>query len=211
MTRAELLAEMADRAARRGGRRGGIHAHFVAQADLRPEYPWPVKFGARDVATQAVVHLSNALKERADIVPVESDWFVYQGIKTSADAYTLRLQRRLTPEQRSRLASEGASTGDPIMELPAGVEQEEPWRSYPDFLASSPEPTAILYGALDQLDYKNLVWIGRDDKAPKAVIQSLERLRPVLATRYDMAGIPTERWYETARPRDRQRMGSARR
>lgn len=203
LSRAELLEEMGRRAAARGGRRGGIHVHSVSQTDLRPEHPWPVKFGARDVATRVVAHLAQALGRDTNVVPLQDDWIVYQGIKTSADAYTPRLQRRLTAAQRAALEARGASTGDPIMELPAGWEDTEPWRSHRHLLARSPEPTAILYAALDDADYTNLVWIGRSDDPPREVIEKLEMWRPVLTTRYDMVGLPPERWFETARPRDR--------
>lgn len=203
LTRAELLAEMEGRVNARGGRRRGIHAHSVLQADLRAQYPWPVKFGARDIATRAVGHLAGLLSSDELVVPLGEDWIVYQGIKTSADAYTARLQRRLTPSQQSALATAGAKTGDPIMELPAGAEGAEPWRRHTEFLARSPEPTAILYGAIDDGDYTNLVWIGREDRVPSDVVAALELWRPVLSTRFDMAGIPAERWYETARPRER--------
>ncbi len=203
MSRAQLLDEMARRSAARGGRRSGIHAHSVRQADLRPEYPWPVKFGERDVAALAVAHLARGLEEGAN-VPLAEDWVVYQGIKTSADAYTERLQRRLPPEVRRRLAGLGATTGSPIMELPPSSEQAEPWRSHRWLLARSPEPTAILYAAIDEADYSNLVWIGRGDDPPAEVVAALEFWRPVLSTRYDMVGIPADRWFETARPRDRK-------
>lgn len=204
MTRAELLAEMARRRGRRQGRKDGIHVHDLAQSELRPEHPWPVKFSGRDLPSRVVAHLVRVFDDNPAVVALADDWVVYQGIKTSADAYTERLQRRLSASDRSALARVGAVTGSPIMELPSGFENREPWQRYPRLLARSPEPTAILYGAVDEADYTNLVWIGRGDDVPADVIQELEPWWPVLATRYDMAGIPSDRWYETARPRDRR-------
>ena len=57
--------------------------------------------------------------------PVEllgQGWSIFRGIETAADAYTARIQRRLPAEVKERLEAEGRLTGDPIMELPAGVE-----------------------------------------------------------------------------------------
>ena len=120
--RHELLDEMARRASGRAGRRSGIHVHDVPQAALRPEYPWPVKFGARDVATRVVAHLQELLDaERAE--PLERSWKVFQGIQTGADAFTRRIDKRLSPGNRAALREAGAEFGDPILELPPGMER----------------------------------------------------------------------------------------
>lgn len=87
MTRAELLDEMASRFAGRRGRRRGIHVHELAQAALRGDVPWPVKFGSRDVAARAVAHLAGRLADPASAVePLAESWKVFQGIQTGADA-----------------------------------------------------------------------------------------------------------------------------
>jgi hypothetical protein len=199
--RHELLEEMARRASGRAGRRSGVHVHDVRQDSLRPEYPWPVKHSVRDVPARVVAHLQNLLDEgRAE--PLARRWFVFQGIKTAADAYTQRLQRRLTPAVKRQLAEAGAVTGSPILELPAGAEKEPPWAQHPDLLARSPEPQAILYGVLDESNYTSLVWLPRGAEAPPAVRTALERWRPVLETRFDILSDPSRNWWEAARPRD---------
>ena len=200
VTRDELLEEMARRAEGRAGRRAGIHVHDLEQASLRADRPWPVKFGSKDVATLVVAHLQDQLdQDRCE--PLEQRWLVFQGIKTSADAYSARIQKRLSAATRAQLAAAGARTGDPIMELPPGAESREPWVSNPGLLVRSPEPRAILYGTVDPDDYSNLVVLRQEP--PTAVRVALERWRPVLETRYDAAG---RAWWETARPRDAQKM-----
>ncbi|HEX6701578.1 MAG TPA: N-6 DNA methylase [Gaiellaceae bacterium] len=101
-----LLEEMALRAGGRAGRRGGVHVHDVPQTALRPEYPWPVKFGAKDLATRVVAHLQGLLDEK-EAEPLEQSWKVFQGIQTGADAYTRRIDKRLTAEDRAALAQRG--------------------------------------------------------------------------------------------------------
>jgi hypothetical protein len=126
------------------------------------------------------------------VEPLESSWVVYQGIKTGADAYTIRLQRRLTAEAKAALAARGMKTGDPILEVPPGSEARSPWSENRSLLAVSPEPRAILYGAVDDDDHVNLIWIGRNDNPPPEVVGALEPWRSVLATRFDMVGIPRQ-------------------
>ena len=76
------------------------------------------------------------------------------------------------------------------MELPPGKENEAPWSDHPEVLARSVEPHAILYGALDEMDYTSLVWLGRGDDTPPDVIEELEKWRPVLAYRAEIARNP---------------------
>jgi hypothetical protein len=203
MTRAELLAEMADRAARRGGRRGGIHAHSVSQDDLKPEYPWPVKVSSRDISGQAVRHLAAALEDSSIAVePISTSWKAIRGIETAADAYSRRIDRRLTPEQRAQLVSAGLQLGDPVMELPPGSETREPWRSAEGFLGKSPESRAILWAAFDDADYVSLVRITKSEPPPSSVVAALEPWKPLLASRAGFAGFERP-WWETHRSRDR--------
>jgi hypothetical protein len=198
--REELLAEMARRARGRAGRSKGIHVHDVPQTDLRPEHPWPVKFAAGDLPARVVVHLQTQLDAEAALVePLIVAWKVFQGIQTGADAYTARIQRRLTPEAKQQLAAAGARTGDPILELPPGAERRSPWREHPELLARSPESRAILYGAFDDADFGWLVLL-RDDP-PDDVLVALEPWRPVLGTRAEIARNPRRRWWEAAWPR----------
>lgn len=202
-----LLTEMAKRARGKAGRKDGIHVHDVAQSALEADRPWPVKHAAEDMAARAVAHLQRLLDdESAPVEPLSERWNVFQGIKTGADAYTARLQKRLTSDVKRALEVAGARTGDPILELPPGREQQLPWREHPELLARSPESRAILYGAIDDEDYVSLLWVGRDDPTPGHVVAALEPWRPVLATRFDMLSDPSRRWWETARTRDRSQM-----
>lgn len=203
--RERLLEMMASRAAGRAGRSKGILVHSVRQDRLRSARPWPVKHAPRDVAARVVAHLQAGLDDAA--VPVErfaERWAISQGIQTGADAYTARIQRRLSERTRSLLASAGAQTGDPILELPAGVQQRPPWRDRPQILARTPEPRALLYGAIDEADHKNLVWLRRDDSPSKEILDALEPWREVLRTRAEFARNARRHWWETAWPRDRE-------
>lgn len=198
-----LLEQMAARAAGRAGRRNGIHVHRVRQARLEAAYPWPIKHGARDVAVQVVAHLDRTLADvDVAVEPLGVRWNVVRGIETAADAYTARIQKRLPPETKRRLEVEGMRTGDPIMELPPGVEHERPWSEAAHLVARSPESRAILYGAIDASDYGNLVWIDREEEIPESVVSALEK-RAVLATRAEVARNAKRRWFETAWPRDK--------
>ncbi len=202
--RDRLLAEMARRAAGRAGRAGGIHVHRLRQHELVHDRPWPIKHARRDVAARVVAHLDSALaEEEGPVEPLARRWAIFQGIQTGADAYTARIQRRVGDEVKRRLEEEGRRTGDPILELPPGREDEAPWREHPELLARNPEARAVLYGALDDGDYTSLVWIGRGDPVPADVVRALEPWRPVLATRAEFARNPRRRWFETGWPRDR--------
>ncbi|MBA2567626.1 MAG: hypothetical protein H0V08_07550, partial [Thermoleophilaceae bacterium] len=202
-----LLAEMGHRADGRAGRRRGIHVHSIRQDELVAERPWPIKHAARDVAARVVAHLQQALDSaEAPVERLAERWEIFQGIQTGADAYTARIQRRLPGEVKDRLAAAGASTGDPILELPPGTEHQPPWRDHPEVLARSPESRALLYGAIDEDDYGSLVWLGRDDDVPEPVVSALERWRQVLATRAEIARNPRRHWWETAWPRDKAKL-----
>lgn len=151
-----LLEEMEKRAAGRAGRRGGIHVHDIAQASLVADRPWPVKFGAKDVATLVVAHLQGQLDE-GRCEPLERSWKITMGVETGADEYTARIRKRLKPSVRERIAREGGEHGDPILQLPPGAEKGRPWVDHPDLLARAPEAEAILYGDIDEEDYVTYV------------------------------------------------------
>jgi hypothetical protein len=196
--RRDLLEEMARRASGRVGRRTGIHAHDIVQASLLAERPWPVKFGAKDVATLVVTHLQGQLDE-GKCEALQTSWKVFQGIQTGADAYTKRIDKRLSVDDRQKLTSAGCRIGDPILELPPGVELLEPWASNPGLLARNPEPTGVLYGAVDPGDYTSLVVVRSDP--PSAVLAAIDRWRPLLATRAEIARNARRKWWEAAWPR----------
>ena len=203
--REALLATMAARADGRAGRSKGILVHDVVQQGLRSTRPWPIKHAPRDVAAQVVAHLQAALDDPTTPVERMADrWAVAQGIQTGADAYSARVQRRLSERTRSELAARGRQTGDPILELPPGAEHNPPWRGYPRFLARSPESRALLYGAIDEADYASLVWLRREDNPPAEIIEALEPWREVLRTRAEFARNARRKWWETAWPRDRE-------
>lgn len=202
-----LLEEMARRAAGRQGRKGGIHVHDVPQAELVGDRPWPTKHGARDVAARAVAELQRGLDRNGSIEPLGDHFAVIRGIETGADAFTPRIQRRFQqslPDALRKLQSEGAELGEPILELPRGVEMDSPWADHPEVLARSIESYAILYGALDEDEYTSLVWLGRDDEAPPAVVEALEIWRPVLESRAEIARNPSRKWWECAWSRDKE-------
>jgi hypothetical protein len=127
-------------------------------------------------------------------------------VQSGADAYTARVQRRLSTEAKRRLELDGAKTGEPILELPPGREREAPWAEQPELLARTPESRAIMYGAIDDRDYTSIVWIGREDVVSERVVTALERWRPVLATRAEFARNARRRWFETAWPRDKNEL-----
>ena len=144
--------------------------------------------------------------------PVErlgESWHTPQGIQTGADAYTRRIQTRLErafPEVKRRLDTDGAKTGEPVLELPAGWEHEKPWSDHPDALARSIEPDAILYAAVDVADYTSLVWLDRTDDPPQTLIHALERWKPLLEKRAEIVRNPKRRWWECAWPRDKEQL-----
>jgi len=201
-----LLEEMRQRVGGRQGRKGGIHVHDVKQLELRGDRPWPVKHGAKDVATRVVGHLVRLVEGTEVIEELTHRWDIPQGIKTGADSYTQRVKRRIDlefPAASRQLAD--AQLGEPILELSPGMEEEAPWANYPEFLAKSMEPGAILYGAVDSDDYTNLVWLFHDDQPPTKVLKALERWKPVLSNRFDVLSTPSMAWWETVRPRSRQK------
>lgn len=200
-----LLEEMEQRVAGRAGRRGGIHVHDIAQASLVAARPWPVKFGAKDVATLVVAHLQSRLDE-GRCEPLETSWKVFQGIQTGADAYTRRIDKRLSGTDRAKLAAAGVVIGDAILELPPGAETIKPWSDHPNVLARNPEPTGVLYAAIDESDYTSLVVL-RD--APASDVRAaLERFKPLLATRAEIMRNSRRHWWETAWPRNSADMSS---
>ena len=200
LSRLELLDELERRAGGRAGRRGGIHVHDVKQANLRPEHPWPVKFGARDVAARVVAHLQGQLGEpTTDIEPLAHSWKVFQGIQTGADAYTKRIDRRLQPRDRAKLHEAGVAIGDPILEQPPEALGRSPWRDHPNYLVKSPESRALLYAAIDDQDAAHLVVIR--DAPPRAVLSALEPYKPLLETRAEISRNTRRNWWEAAWPR----------
>jgi hypothetical protein len=205
--REALLEEMAERFAGRQGRKNGIHVHDLKQADLVGDRPWPIKHGVKDVGSRVVANLQGMLDAPdSPVEPLSERWSIPQGIQTGADAYTPRIQSRLRnsfPTALEQLDASGAELGESILELPPGRENEAPWRDHPEVLARSVEPHAILYGALDETDYTSLVWFGREDDAPRAVVKALEKWRPVLENRADFLDNPERRWWETHRTRDK--------
>jgi len=202
--RAALLELMASRAGGRVGRAGGILVHEIAQDALRSTRPWPIKHTSRDVASRVVAHLQGRLDApRSGVERLAERWSAVRGIETGADAYSPRIQRRLAEGTRSELAARGRRSGDPILELPPGAEVERPWSDHPRFLARSPEPRALLYGAIDEANHRYLVWLRGDDEPPDEVIEALEPWREVLRTRAEFARNARRRWWETAWPRDR--------
>jgi type I restriction-modification system DNA methylase subunit len=201
-----LLEEMAVRAGGRAGRKRGIHVHRIKQATLDHVNPWPIKHGDKDVATRVVRHLDRRLSKSQEIERLDERWHIFQGIQTGADAFGARVQRRMDDALLKRIHLRGLRSGDPIMELPPGAEKESPWNENPEFLARSPEPRALLYGAIDESDYASLVWIDRRDQPPAPVVAALEPAREALATRAEFARNSKRRWFETAWPRDKAQL-----
>ena len=207
--RDQLLAEMVKRAGGRQGRKGGIHVHNVPQGDLAADRPWQVKHGSKNVGPRIVSHLQRLVDSPAAVEPLEARWSIPQGVQTGADAYTQRIQRRLRnsfPKALRQLEANGAELGEPILELPHGREREAPWGQNQELLARSVEPHAILYGALDEDDYTSLIWLGRADEAPRAVVQELEKWKPVLENRAEIRRNPSRRWWECAWTRDKEEL-----
>jgi hypothetical protein len=194
-----LLAMMATRAAGRPGRKDGLLVHDVSQAGLRSKQPWPIKHAARDVAARVVAHLQAQLDaKRAPVERLAEQWVVVRGIETGADSYSSRVDKRLASQARQALARQGLSLGDPILELPAGIERTEPWRSHLGVLAHAPEPRALLYAAIDEEDYSSLVYLRASDEPPPEVLEALEPWRDVLRSRAEFARNAKRAWWETA-------------
>ncbi len=203
--RVPLLAEMGRRAALAPGRKDGLLVHDVDQAALRSTRPWPVKHTSRDVASRVVAHLQRRLDgPRVPVERLAERWAVVRGIETGADAYTARIQRRLSERIRAQLDAAGHQVGERILELAPGTATRAPWREHPTLVARSPEPRALLYAAIDDDDHADLVWIGRDDAASSAIEEALEPWRDLLRTRAEFVRNAKRRWFETAWPRDRE-------
>jgi hypothetical protein len=199
-----LLEEMTARAAARAGRRGGIHVHDVVQSSLVAERPWPVKFGAKDVATLVVAHLQAQL-DGGKCELLRERWKIFLGIQTGADAYSKKIAARLPERIRQVL---NARIGEPIYALPPGAEDDEPWASQPRSLVRSPEPEGVLYGAVDDDSYVNLVWLTATSPPSEAIVRAVERWRPLLAERAEFLRNPRRSWWETCWPRDRGNLES---
>ncbi|MGH7488345.1 MAG: hypothetical protein ACREMY_22525, partial [bacterium] len=157
---------------------------------------------------RVVAHLQGEVdRPDASIEALAERWSIPQGIKTGADAFTKRIKQRLElefPEASRQFDSLKPEVGDPIMELPAGTEHEAPWSTYPEALARSMEPGAILYGAVDAQAYTSLVWLFHGDRPSAEILAALEPWKPVLANRFDVLSNPAMDWWETVRPRDRE-------
>lgn len=205
--RAALLDEMGKRIGGRAGTRSGLKAHTVPQSELRAEYPWPVKFGASDVPTRVVAHLQRVLARDGPVESLETSWYVFQGIQTGADAYTRRIDRRLSAEDRAALVGRGVRLGDAVLELPAALAAAAPWTDHAAVLGKNPEPRGILYGAIDN-DFTYLVVLRGDSTPPREIIDALEKFRPLLATRAEIARNHRRRWWETAWPRSASKLAA---
>ncbi len=202
-TRQKLLDELERRAAGRQGRKGGVHVHDLRQSDLRAEVPWPVKHTAKDLPSVVVTHLDRLLEDpRSAVGPLAETWKPFMGIQTCADKYSKKIERSLSADARRRVQATGAQVGEPIYALPPGVEHSEPWRRHPSVLVQSPEPEAILYGGVDEDVYVNLVRLTSTDEPPRAVLDAMERWKPVLESRAEIARNARRRWWETGWPRD---------
>ncbi len=200
--RERQLATMSERAAGKPGRKAGILVHDVPQAGLRSKQPWPIKHAARDTAARVVAHLQAQLDRRRSAVErLATRWDVVRGIETGADAYSRRIQRRLSAQTKAKLAQQGLGLSDAIMELPAEARTQAPWKAHPEVLARSPEPRAVLYGAIDGNDYKNLVYLRHSSNPSPDVLQALEPWIEVLAGRAELARNSKRAWWETAWPR----------
>jgi hypothetical protein len=208
MSRAELLEEFAQRILPRGRSRRGVLVHSIRQSVLEPGYPWPVKFRTNGVHMRTVRHLRAALANAtAPVEPIATAWSVFTGIETAADAYTARIRRSLPAEARRDLDLRGAEIGSPIMELPLVETGQKPWSDYPTYLARSPEPTAILYGAVDADDSVSYLLLERGSTPPPAVLAALEPWKAVLANRAEITRNRRE-WWETAWPRNPSELAS---
>jgi hypothetical protein len=200
--REALLEEMSRRATARSARRAGMLSHYVRQIELEAQYPWPVKFPASGTHMRVVRHLKRSLRDNGSPVePLAHGWKVFTGIETGADAYTERIRRNLPASVLSAVEENGGRIGDPVMELPAARVLAKPWRKHPAVLARSPEPAAVLYGALDEADDVYYVLIDRTDDPPREVKEALEPWKPLLEHRAEIRRNPNRRWFETAWPR----------
>ncbi|MCC6223311.1 MAG: N-6 DNA methylase [Thermoleophilia bacterium] len=201
--RQALLDEIVRRAAGKPGRVGGIHVHDVPQNELVASRPWPIKHNPEDLAARVVAHLESALKVGPPFEPLQRSWKTFLGIQTGADAYSRKIQERLSAEARRRLEAEGLQLGDPVYALPPGLEARPPWDSNRQVLVRSPEPEAVLYGTVDEGSYVSLVWLTQANSPPPPVLAAVERWRPLLAERAEFKRNPRREWWETCWPRSR--------
>lgn len=201
--RERLLAAMARRADGKTGRANGILVHDVAQASLQSAKPWAIKHSPRDTASRVVAHLQKALDApRNPVERLAERWSVVRGIESGADAYSARIQKRLSPQTKAAVSSAGYETGHPILELPAGWEDRSPWREHPAALVRSPEPRGLLYGAIDEGNYASIVYLRASDSPAPEVLEALEPWREVLRSRAEFVRNKRRKWWETAWPRD---------
>lgn len=204
--RDDLLTYMSRRLSGRApryGRRDGVLSHDRPQSDFKAGRPWPIKHNREDIGALAVAHLDEVASARSSPVePLENQWKIFQGIQTGADAYTKRIDKRLSEHARAEMIRNGCRIGDPIMELPPSTGSEAPWSDHPELLCRSPESRAILYGAVDDDDYVSYVRIARDTPVSDDVQDALRRWKPLLESRAAIARDPNRRWYETAWARD---------
>ncbi|MGH9319898.1 MAG: hypothetical protein ACRD3V_08400, partial [Vicinamibacteria bacterium] len=97
--------------------------------------------------------------------------------------------------------------GSPIMELPRQTAAMRPWSDHEELLARSPEPTAILYGAIDEDDTIAYVLLERGANPPSSILKALEPWKPLLENRSEIQRNNRE-WWETAWPRNRHQLSS---
>jgi len=93
------------------------------------------------------------------------------------------------------------------MELPESVTAQAPWRTYPEYLARSPEPTAILYGAIDADDSVAYLLLERGSDPPAEILSELEPWKQLLQNRAEIKR-NRRQWWETAWPRDRDELAA---
>lgn len=205
--RVSLLEEMNRRAAGRQGRKDGIHVHDMPQAELGSR-PWPIKHSKKDLAQRVVDSLETQV-EHGNLLKLADKWVVIAGIETGADAFTPRIRQRLErqfPSVLRRINKDGLVAGEPILQLPPGVEQEEPWSGNEEILARSPEAAAIVYGLIDDDNYTHLVWLESSDQPSKAVLNAMERWKPLLEVRAGNIEAPDKPWWASHRPRNKEQL-----
>ena len=69
-------------------------------------------------------------------------------------------------------------------------------------LVRSPEPEGVLYGTVDDDEYVNLIRLTRNAAPSRPVLDAVERWKPVLERRAEIARNPRRNWWETGWPRD---------
>ncbi|MGE4425966.1 MAG: class I SAM-dependent DNA methyltransferase [Solirubrobacteraceae bacterium] len=200
----DLVQRLGVRADGAPGRRDGVLVHDLPHGLLEAETPWPLKFTSRSVQVRVVRHMDAVLAQsRSAVERLDRRWNVAAGIETGADALQPKLLARLPAETRRALDGAGFGPGTPVMARPPGSEELGPWSDHPEFLARVPDPGDLVYGTIFPASAYHLVWIGRADDPPQAVIQALAPFRAVLEHRAELRRNPDRRWFETAWPRDR--------